>query len=56
MEKFCYDYAQKSIPMPSKSSYRIKLVEKVKSVLPRMRWKAWFFLKEQSATKPSEVT
>ena len=56
MEKLSYDYSLKDIPMPSESSYRIKLVEKIESVLRRMRWKAWFLLKEQCATKPSKKT
>ena len=42
--------------MPRKSFYHIKLVEKIESVLRRMRWKAWFFLKKQCATKPSKTT
>ena len=54
MEKLSYDYSLKDIPMPSESSYRIKLVENIESVLRRMRWKAWFLLKEQCTTKPSK--
>ena len=32
-----------NIPIPSADSYRKRLVEKVKSVIRRMRWKAFFF-------------
>ena len=42
--------------MPSKIFYHIKIVEKTESVLQRMLWKVWFFLKEQSTTKPSKET
>jgi len=34
----------KIIPIPPKDTYKISLLEKVESVIKRMRWKALFFL------------
>ena len=39
------DYSLKNIPIPSADSYKRRLIEKVESVIRRMRWKAFFFLK-----------
>ena len=36
----------KNIPIPSVNTYKSRLVEKVESVLKRMRWKAFFFLRD----------
>ena len=47
MEKTNLDYSLKNIPIPSTSSYRLKLIEKIESVIKRMRWKAQFFMKEE---------
>ena len=33
----------KNIPIPSRNSYLKKLIEKIESVIKRMRWKAFFF-------------
>ena len=44
MEKINYNYSLKKIPIPSITSYQLKLIEKVESVIKRMRWKAHFFL------------
>lgn len=46
MEKLNYDYSFKNIPTPDNTTYRIHLIEKVESVIKRMRWKAQFFLDE----------
>ena len=35
----------KNIPIPPASTYKKRLIEKVESVIKRMRWKAFFFLK-----------
>ena len=45
MRQFQFDYSLKNIPMPSQDAYLRNLIEKVESVLKRMRWKAHFFLK-----------
>ena len=44
MEKINYNYSLKNISTPSITSYQLKLIEKVESVIKRMRWKAHFFL------------
>ena len=44
MEKLRFDYSMKNIPIPPKINYKTSLLEKVESVIKRMRWKALFFL------------
>ena len=44
MEKINFNYLLKNIPIPSKTSYELKLIEKIESVIKRMRWKAFFHL------------
>ena len=51
MEKLSYDYSLKNIHTPNKVSYQVKLIEKVESVIKRMRWKAYFYLNDDDATK-----
>ena len=43
MNKKTFNYSLKNIPIPSKKSYLLKLIEKVELVIKRMRWKAVFF-------------
>lgn len=38
-------YSWKNIPIPSHDAYRKKLIEMVESLIKRMRWKAFFFLR-----------
>ena len=45
MRQFRFEYSLKNIPIPSRDNYLRNLIEKVESVLKRMRWKAHFFLK-----------
>ena len=44
MEKLNYNYSLKIIPTPTRTSYQLALINKVESVIKRMRWKAHFFL------------
>ena len=44
MERIKFDYSLKNIPIPSKSWYQLQLIDKIGSVIKRMRWKAHFFL------------
>ena len=44
MEKVCFDYSMKDIPIPPLKAYKINLLDKIESVLKRMRWKALFYL------------
>ena len=48
MERTSFDYSLKNIPVPTLSSYKLRLIEKTESVIKRMRWKVHFFLKEDS--------
>ena len=38
-------YSRKNIPIPAADEYRRKLIEMTESVIKRMRWKAFFFLR-----------
>jgi len=49
-------YSLKNIPLPSVKEYKKALLEKVESVIRRMRWKAFFFLGGQSETHDYEDT
>ena len=55
MEKFNIPYSLKNIPIPSKNSYKIKLVEQVEKFLTRLRWKM-FFIKNPQTTKSDKQT
>ena len=44
MEKIKFNYSMKNIPIPDKSKYYIKFIEKIESFIKRIRWKAYFFL------------
>ena len=56
MEPIDFGYSMKNIPIASRRRYKLKLVEKVESVLKRMRWKALFFDKDNDATRASQNT
>ena len=51
-----YDYSLKNIPIPSKTSYNLKLIEKIESVIKRMWWKAYFFLNEGKCQSDNKNT
>ena len=44
----------RNIPIPSNNNYKYKLIEKVESVLKRMRWKAIFFDKNDRNEKDDD--
>ena len=46
MEKININYSLKNIPTPTKKSYQLMFMEKIESVINRMRWKARFYLKK----------
>ena len=54
MEKRNFGYSLKNIPIASKNAYMKKMMEKVESVVRRMRWKAIFFENEKAG--PSKTT
>ena len=50
-EKIFFKYSQKNIPVPSRTSYKLQLIDKMESVIKRMRWKAHFFLNNEERNK-----
>ena len=54
MEKRNFGYSLKNIPIASKNAYMKKMMEKVESVVRRMRWKAIFFENEKAGA--SKIT
>ena len=51
MEKINLGYSTKNIPLPSKSEYMKRLIEKMEQFLQRMRWKAYFLNQQETSTK-----
>ena len=51
MEKVYFNYLLKNIPLPSRTSYKLQLIDKIESVIKRMRWKAQFFLNNNKKNK-----
>ena len=56
MEKISFSYSLKNIPYPDKSSYTFKLMEKIESVIKRIRWKAHFYLNKETQEKQQKNT
>ena len=54
MEKVNFEYSLKNIPTPSDISYKLKLTEKIGSVIRRMRWKAKNYLKNDKHDDSNE--
>ena len=66
MEKVNLGYSIKNIPIPTRKSYLLQLMEKIEMVIKRMRWKAiqfsnnennnskteWYGLKSLSSPRP----
>ena len=50
------DYSEKNIPIPTHREYLKRLVEKIESVIRRMRWKALFFLNKDDQTEDTTST
>ena len=46
MQPFKFNYSTKDIPIPSHPAYMKKMIEKAGSLINRMRWKAFFFLRD----------
>ena len=49
MDKFNFGYSTNNITKATEKQYKLKLVEKIKAVIKRMQWKAFYF--EQSDTR-----
>ena len=46
MEKSEIKYSLKNIPIPSKESYQLNLIDKIESLVKRMRWRAFYYLNQ----------
>ena len=55
MEKFNISYSTKNIPLPSRSDYLQRLIEKTEQFLRRIRWKAYFFLNPDTTSSSKET-
>ena len=53
MENFNMDYSGKNIPLPSNKDYLKRLLEMTESLIKRMRWKAFYFLRKEDASDHS---
>lgn len=51
MENINFNYSLKNTPAPSRSSYQLKLINKIESVIKREKWKAFFFLKDTNSNE-----
>ena len=47
MEKSEIKYSLKNIPIPSKECYQLKLINKLKSLVKCLRWRAFYYLNQQ---------
>ena len=56
MEKLNFNYLLKNIPTPSKSSYQLKAIEKIESVIKGVRSKAFIFLKDNNSNETARET
>ena len=56
MERIFYNYSMKNIPIPAINNYKKALIEKVESVIKRMRWKAYFFLQDDNKPKSKDTS
>ena len=51
MEQVRCEYSQKNIPIPNINRYKMTLLEKIESLITRMRWKAFFYLSKNTNEK-----
>ena len=54
MDTSYFGYSMKNIPIAPSNNYKYKLIEKVESVIKRMRWRACFFLRKQKAEEEND--
>ena len=48
-----FEYSRNNIPSPSKSAYLKTLIDKVEHFIKRLRWKAFFFNRDNNNNKKS---
>ena len=51
MEKIYFSFSLNKIPIPSRTLYKLQLIDNIESVIKRMRWKAHFFLNNNEKKK-----
>ena len=51
MDKIQFNYSLKNIGLPKHYQYQKRLIDKMESVIQRMRWKAYYFLNGEPKTK-----
>ena len=48
MENLQLHYSKKNIPIPSETSYKLQLMDKIEQMIKRMRWKLFFYINPSS--------
>ena len=48
MEKINFNYCLENIPAPTKISYQLMLMEKIRSIIKQMQWKPNIYLKKDT--------
>ena len=51
MDKFNFGYSTNNILIATERQYKLKLVEKIKAIIKRMRWKAFYFEQRDTSDK-----
>ena len=51
MEKIYFNYSLKNFLLPSRASYKLQLIDKIESVIKRMRCKTHFFFNNNEKNK-----
>ena len=51
METYNIKYSKKNIPLPNRHEYLVLLLEKIESLITRMRWKAFHFINQSPGTQ-----
>ena len=51
-----FNYSLKNIPIPDNTSYKLQLIEKIKSFIKRIHWKAHFFLNSEEPKNKETIT
>jgi hypothetical protein len=55
MDKIQFNYSLKNICLPKHYQYQKRLIDKMESVIQRMRWKAYYFLNGEPKTKEHDT-
>ena len=55
MEKIYFSFSLNKIPIPSRTLYKLQLIDNIESVIKRMRWKAHFFLNNNEKKNNKEA-